>query len=141
MEDVITSSTGPGGQPLGPDNAIEVLKWLERATFRTVFIAFFGSTAVDDHSLLQDLLQEFRDAFAITSGSSAQAEMAWETILPAHVFFTLIPGGDIRKTKRSMRGIKDFCQRQIAQRKSQVCTIYGQHELAQLYTIKCHYLG
>lgn len=137
----MTSSTGPDGQPLGPDNAIEVLKWLERAAFRTVFIAFFGSTAVDDHSLLQDLLQDFRDAFALTSGLSAQAEMAWETILPAHIFFTLIPVGDIRKTKRSMQGIKDICQRQIAQRKSQVCTTCSQHDLARIYTITCHCLG
>ncbi|KAG9528636.1 cytochrome P450, partial [Aureobasidium melanogenum] len=119
VEDIITNSTGTDGQTLGPDNAIDVLKWLEKAAFRLVFIAFFGSNAIEDHSLIQDLLQEFRDAFAITSGLSAQAEMAWETILPSHLFFTLFPVNDVRKTKRSMRGIKGYCRRQIAQRKSQ----------------------
>ncbi|KAG9595625.1 cytochrome P450, partial [Aureobasidium melanogenum] len=119
VEDITTNSTGTNGQTLGPDNAIEVLKWLEKATFRIVFIAFFGSTTTDDHSSIQDLLQEFQDAFAITSGLSAQAEMALETILPSHLFFTLLPVNDVRKTKRSMRGIKGYCRRQIAQRRSQ----------------------
>ncbi|KAH0363023.1 cytochrome P450, partial [Aureobasidium melanogenum] len=119
VEDVTTNSCGTDGQTLGLDNAIDVLKWLEKAAFRLVFIAFFGSIAIEDHSLIQDLLQEFRDAFAITSGSSAQAEMAWETVLPSHLFFTLFPVNDTRKTKRSMRGIKGYCRRRIAQRKSQ----------------------
>ncbi|KAH0364351.1 cytochrome P450, partial [Aureobasidium melanogenum] len=98
-EDVTTNSTDGDGQTLGPDNAIEILKWLEQATFRIVLIAFFGSTVIDDHPLNQDLLQEFRDAFATTSGSSAQAEMALETILPWHLFLTLFPVNDIAQRK------------------------------------------
>jgi hypothetical protein len=128
VEDITTIRTDTDGQALGPDNAIDVLKWLEKAAFRLVFIAFFGSNAIEDHSLIQELLQEFRDAFAITSDLSAQAEMAWETILPSHLFSTLFPVNDVRKTKRSMRGIKGHCRRQIAQRKSQVRTTCYQHD-------------
>ncbi|KAH0264000.1 cytochrome P450, partial [Aureobasidium melanogenum] len=74
VEDITTNSTGTNGQTLGPDNAIEVLKWLEKATFRIVFIAFFGSTTTDDHSSIQDLLQEFQDT-AIKSEDLSDAEI------------------------------------------------------------------
>ncbi|KAI4846566.1 cytochrome P450 [Aureobasidium sp. EXF-8845] len=119
VEDMTAHSPGAQNQALGPDSAIEVLKGLEKITFQIVFTAFFGSTAPDDHTSLEALLQEFRDAFSISSGLSAQAEMAWETILPSHLFFGLIPVDDIRKTEQSMRGIKNFCRKQIAQRKSE----------------------
>ncbi|CAD0089129.1 unnamed protein product, partial [Aureobasidium vineae] len=119
VEEVTTRSLGADGQLLGPDNAIEILKLLEKATFRIVFIAFFGSTVISDHTSVEDLLQEFRDAFSISSGLSTQAEMAWETILPPHLFFGLLPVDDIRKTKKSMLDIKSFCRTQIAQRKSE----------------------
>jgi hypothetical protein len=113
-------SPGAQSQMSGPDSAIEVLKWLEKTTFQIVFTAFFGPTTSNDHSSLEDLLKEFRGAFSISSGLSAQAEMAWETILPSHLFFGLLPVDDIRKTEQSMRGIKSFCRKQIAQRKSEV---------------------
>ncbi|KAG9651965.1 cytochrome P450, partial [Aureobasidium melanogenum] len=74
VEDITTNSTGTNGQTLGPDNAIEVLNWLEKATFRIVFIAFFGSTTTDDHSSIQDLLQEFQDT-AIKSEDLSDAEI------------------------------------------------------------------
>ncbi|KAH0265968.1 cytochrome P450, partial [Aureobasidium melanogenum] len=119
VEDVATNSTDTDGHTLGPDNAIDILRWLEKATFKIVLIAFFGSIVNNDNSLFQGLLQEFRDAFATTSGSSAQMEMALETILPWHLFLALFPINDVRKTKRSMRRIRGYCQRQIAQRKSQ----------------------
>jgi hypothetical protein len=115
-------SPGAQNQVSGPDRAIEILKRLEETTFQVVFTAFFGSTATSDRSSLEGLLNEFRDAFSMSSGLSAQAEMAWETILPSHLFFGLIPVDDIRKTEQSMRGIKSFCRKQIAQRKSEVCT-------------------
>jgi hypothetical protein len=89
-------------QASGPDSAIEVLKKLEETTFKTLFTAFFGSTATDDHTSLEALLQEFRDTFSIFSGLSAQAEMVWETVLPSHLFFGLIPVDDIRKIEQSM---------------------------------------
>jgi hypothetical protein len=126
-------SPGAQSQASGPDNAIEILKKLEKPTFRIVFTAFFGSTATDEHISLETLLQEFRDAFSISSGLSAQAEMAWETILPSHLFFGLIPVDDIRKTEQSMRGIKSFCRKQIAQRKSKVRLIWYQ----QTNTVVC----
>ncbi|KAI4728980.1 cytochrome P450 [Aureobasidium sp. EXF-10728] len=119
VEEVTICSTGNDGRLLGPNSAIEILKLLEKATFRIVFIAFFGSTAINDNTSLEDLLQEFRDAFSISSGLSAQVEMAWETILPSHLFFGLLPVDDIRKAKKSMLGIKSFCRRQISQRKSE----------------------
>jgi len=106
----------------GPDSAIEVLKTFEDTAFKVVFTVFFGSTGMDDNFALEDLLKEFRDAFSISSGSAAQVEMAWETILPSHLFFGLIPVDDIRKTEQSMKGIKSFCRKQIAQRKSEVRT-------------------
>lgn len=107
------------GNP-GPDSPIEVLKMFEETALHIVFTAFFGSTAIDDHFSLEDLLKEFRDAFSISSGSAAQVEMAWETILPSHLFFGLVPVDDIRKTEQSMKGIKSFCRKEIAQRKSEV---------------------
>lgn len=128
-----TYSTGTDGQALGPGNAFEILERLEEATFRIMCIAFFGSTTISDHSSFEHLLQEFRDAFAMTS--TAQAEMAWEAILPSHLFFALVPIGDVRKTRRSMQGVKEFCRRQIAQRRSQVCTACCQYDLGQLLTI------
>jgi hypothetical protein len=114
-------------QASGPDSAIEVLKKLEETTFKIVFTAFFGSTATDDHTSLEAWLQEFRDAFSISSGLSARAEIAWEKILLSHLVFGLIPVDDIRKTEQFMRGIKSFCRKQIAQRKSEVCVIWYQH--------------
>jgi hypothetical protein len=113
-------SPGAQSQVSGPDSAIEVLEWLEEITFQIIFTAFFGPTTTNDQSSLEDLLKEFRDAFSISLGLSAQAEMVWETILPSYLFFGLIPVDDIRKTEQSMRGIKNFCQKQIAQRKSEV---------------------
>lgn len=119
-EELTTNSTGTDGQELGPENAVEILKLLEESTFSIMCIALFGPTAVNDFSSIQHLLQEFRDAFAMTS--IAQAEMAWETIFPSHLFFALVPLGDVRKARTSMQGVKKFCRRQITQRKSQVCT-------------------
>jgi hypothetical protein len=116
-------SPGAQNQASGPDSATEVLERLEKTTFQIVFTTFFGSTAPDDHTSLEALLQEFRDAFSISSGLSAQAEMAWETILPSHIFFGRIPVDNIRKTEQSIRGIKSFCRKQIAQRKSEVCVL------------------
>ncbi|KAG9560840.1 cytochrome P450, partial [Aureobasidium melanogenum] len=96
VEDITTSRTGTDGQVLGPDNAIDVLKWLEKAAFRLVFIAFFGSNASEDHSLIQDLLQEFRDAFGITSGSSAQAYTPASRALPdKNILDTAIKSEDL----------------------------------------------
>jgi len=124
---MVAHSTGAQSKVSGPDSAIEVLKSLEETTFQIVFTAFFGPTADNDQSSLDGLLKEFRDAFSISSGLSAQAEMAWETILPSHLFFGMIPVDDIRKTKRSMQGIKNFCRKQIAQRRSEVSKLSNQH--------------
>lgn len=115
-------NSGSQSELTGQNSAIEVLKMFEETAFQIVFTAFFGSTPIDSHFLLGDLLKEFRDAFSISSGSAAQVEMAWETILPSHLFFGLVPVDDIRKTEQSMKGIKNFCRRQIAQRKSEVRT-------------------
>lgn len=109
----------PGGR--SSDNTIDALTMFEKTAFQIVFTVFFGSTVIDDHSSLEDLLKEFRDAFSISSGSAAQAEMAWETILPSHLFFGLIAVDDIRKAEQSMKGIKSVCRKQIDQRKSEVC--------------------
>lgn len=127
VEDLTTYSTGTDGQALGPENAIEVLEQLEKITFQIMFIALFGPIANNDRSSIQRLLQEFRDAFAMTS--AARAEMAWETILPSHIFFALVSMSDVQKTRRSMQDVKKFCRRQIAQRKSQVCTTCCQYDL------------
>ncbi|KAI5276376.1 cytochrome P450 [Aureobasidium subglaciale] len=102
----------------GSDDSVEILKWLEKTTFQIVFTAFFGMTSTNEQGPLEDLLQEFREAFSISSGLYAQAEMAWETILPSHLFFGLIPLDDIRKTRKSMQSIRAFCQSQITLRKS-----------------------
>jgi len=114
-------SNGVDGQTSGPDNAVEILKWLEKTTFQIILTAVFGTTTTDNQTYIEDL-QEFRDAFSISSGLHAQAEMAWETILPSHLFFGLIPLDDVRKTKSSMQNIKAYCQKQITKRKSEVRT-------------------
>ncbi|KER00393.1 hypothetical protein AUEXF2481DRAFT_24726 [Aureobasidium subglaciale EXF-2481] len=105
-------------QAYGSEDSVEILKWLEKTTFQIVFTAFFGTTSTNEQGPLEDLLQEFREAFSISSGLYAQAEMAWETILPSHLFFGLIPLDDIRKTRKSMQIIRAFCQSQITLRKS-----------------------
>lgn len=120
VERLTTHSTGTEVPALGPENAIEILKLLEESTFSIMCIALFGPTALNDLSAIQHLLLEFRDAFAMKS--TAQAGMAWETIFPSHLFFALVPLGDLRKARTSMQGVKKFCRRQITQRKSQVCT-------------------
>ncbi|THW27594.1 cytochrome P450 [Aureobasidium pullulans] len=117
VEAMTACSNGVDGQTPGPDNAVEILKWLEKTTFQVIVTAVFGTTTADIQTHIEDLLAEFRDAFSISSGLHAQAEMAWETILPSHLFFGLIPLDDVRKAKSSMQGIKAFCQKQIAKRR------------------------
>lgn len=99
-------SNGVDGQTPGPDNGVEILKWLENTTFHIIVTAVFGTTTADIQTHIEDLLAEFRDAFSISSGLHAQAEMAWETILPSHLFFGLIPLDDVRKTKSSMQACR-----------------------------------
>ncbi|KEQ87937.1 cytochrome P450 [Aureobasidium pullulans EXF-150] len=114
---LLSPINGVDGQTPGPDNAVEILKWLEKTTFQVIVTAVFGTTTADIQTHIEDLLAEFRDAFSISSGLHAQAEMAWETILPSHLFFGLIPLDDVRKAKSSMQGIKAYCQKQIAKRR------------------------
>ncbi|KAI5193643.1 cytochrome P450 [Aureobasidium subglaciale] len=119
LVEAITAHKGSAEQQAyGSEDSVEILKWLEKTTFQIVFTAFFGTTSTNEQGPLEDLLQEFREAFSISSGLYAQAEMAWETILPSHLFFGLIPLDDIRKTRKSMQIIRAFCQSQITLRKS-----------------------
>lgn len=130
-------NSGSQSQLTGQNSAIEVLKMFEETAFQIVFTAFFGSTLNDGYFSLEDLLEEFREVFSISSGSAAQVEMAWETILPSHLFFGLVPVDDIRKTEQSLKGIKSFCRKQIAQRKSEVRTT----QLQQCDTALCYHCG
>ena len=120
VEAMTACSNGVDGQTPGPDNAVEILKWLEKTTFQVIVTAVFGTTTAVIQTHIEDLVAEFRDAFSISSGLHAQAEMAWETILPSHLFFGLIPLDDVRKTKSSVQGIKAYCQKQIAKRRLEV---------------------
>jgi hypothetical protein len=121
IEAMTACSEGLDGQAPESNHAIDIVKWLEKAAFQIIVSAFFGSAACSDKSFLDELLQEFRGAFSISSGLYAQAEMAWETILPLHVFFGLISLDDVRKAKRSMQGVRALCQKHIAQRRAKVC--------------------
>lgn len=118
VEAMTACSNSVNGQAPGPHSGIDVLKWFEQTTFQIIFTAFFGPDYKNQCSL-DELLREFREAFSISSGLHAQAEMAWETILPAHLFFGLIPLDDVREAKKSMRGIRKFCQKQIAQKREE----------------------
>lgn len=101
------------------NSVIDILGWVEQTTFQIMHVALFGSDLSTTSHSLDELLQEFHEAFSISSGLNAEAEMALETILPAHVFFGLIPLDHVRRTKESMHKIRSYCKQQIVHRREQ----------------------
>ncbi|CAD0089014.1 unnamed protein product, partial [Aureobasidium mustum] len=73
VEDVTTSSTDRDGQPLGPDNAIEVLKWLERATFRINIL----DTAIKSEDLSDEEILDLCTTFLATGYRTVSVALAW----------------------------------------------------------------